>query len=102
MLSIIAVLVVGAVAVAVLAGSSVARTRAQAAADLAALSAATAAMYGSDAPCETAWETARRNGAEQTSCDAEAGVFTVSVQVPAPAGGTARATARAGPASTPR
>ncbi|SDB94842.1 helicase/secretion neighborhood TadE-like protein [Sanguibacter gelidistatuariae] len=100
MLAIIATLVTGAVAVAVLAGSSAARTRAQSAADLAVLGAATSAMYGDAPPCETARETALRNGAVQVSCEDEgAGVFTISVQAPAPAGRTARATARAGPAS---
>lgn len=100
MLAVLAALVVGALAVAVLARSSTARTQAQSAADLAALAAATAAMYATAVPCEIAHETARRNGAELVSCVEEGrGVYTVSVQVPAPVGRTAIAPARAGPAS---
>lgn len=100
MLAIAATLVVVALAVAMLAGASAARTRAQTAADVAALAAATAAMYDSAAPCETARETAQRNGAVLASCvDEGTGVYAVSVRVPAPGGRTAWAPARAGPAS---
>lgn len=100
MLAVVAALAVVALAVAMLAGTSAARTRAQAAADLAALSAGTAAMFAAAVPCEIADETARRNGAVLVSCaDEGAGVFVVSVRVPAPAGRVAGATARAGPAS---
>ena len=100
MLAVSAGLVVVALAVAVLAGTSAARTRAQSAADLAVLAAATAAMYASAVPCDLAAETARRNGAELGSCTGEgAGVYLVSVRVSAPAGRTAAASARAGPVS---
>ena len=100
MLAVVAALLVGALAVAMLAGTSAARNRAQSAADVAALAASTASMYAAADPCETARETARRNDAELTSCtDEGAGVYTVSVGVPAPAGRIASASARAGPAS---
>ena len=100
MLAVSAALVVVALAVAVLAGTSAARTRAQSAADVAVLAAATAAMYAAAEPCELAAETARRNGAELDSCAGEgAGVYAVSVRVSAPAGRTASASARAGPVS---
>ena len=100
MLAIVAALVVGAFGVAMLAGASAARARAQTAADLAALGAATAAMYASAEPCQTAREVAQRNGAVLISCvDERAGVFAVTAEVPAPGGRTAQAPARAGPAS---
>lgn len=99
-LGIVAVLLVCAVTVAALAGASAARGTSEAAADLAALGAATAARDGTGDPCAVAQEVARRNGAASTTCSGEgAGVFTVQVQVSAPLGGTARAVARAGPAS---
>lgn len=100
MLAVVAALVVVAVTVAVLAGTSAARTRAQSAADMAVLAAATAAMYATAVPCEAAGETARRNGAELASCAGEGdGVYAVLVRVAAPAGRTASASARAGPIS---
>lgn len=103
MLALVAMLMVGALAVAMLAGSAAARTKAQVAADLAALGAATAAMYATVVPCEAAHATAQRNGAELLSClDEGAGVFIVSVRVNAPAGQHADAPARAGPASAAR
>ena len=100
MLGVVATVVVAALAVAMLAGTSAARARAQTAADLAALGAGTAAMYAAAAPCETAGEITRRNGAVLISCvDEGAGVFVVSARVEAPAGRAAWASARAGPAS---
>ncbi|WP_106817381.1 Rv3654c family TadE-like protein [Janibacter massiliensis] len=76
--------------------------RAQAAADLGALAAATAARSGADG-CVVGAETARANGGELTTCvDEGGGVFRATVTVPftpiVPADvGPASAVARAGP-----
>ncbi|MFF2620696.1 Rv3654c family TadE-like protein [Oerskovia jenensis] len=102
-LGLIAVVLVLGLALAALASAQGARGRAQAAADLAALAAATALQGGGEA-CRTAQETAERNGAVVVACD-EQGDGVVRVDVTREATGwvgllgTARAAARAGPAS---
>ncbi|WP_246857786.1 Rv3654c family TadE-like protein [Oerskovia sp. KBS0722] len=102
-LGLIAVALVLGLALAALASAQGARGRAQAAADLAALAAATALQRGWEA-CPTAQETAGRNGAVVVACD-EQGDGVVRVDVTREARGwagvlgTARAAARAGPAS---
>jgi len=102
-LGLIAVAFVLGLALAALASAQGARGQAQAAADLAALAAATALQGGWQA-CPTADETAARNGAVVVAC-VEQGHGVVRVDVTreatgwAGALGTARAAARAGPAS---
>lgn len=105
MLALVAVLVVLAGTLATLSGVLVARAKAQGAADLAALSAATVAQrqaFGADLaadPCVVADEVAARNGALVTSCRPERGaVVAVHVAVPTSVG-AATAVARAGPRS---
>ncbi|PRY43166.1 secretion/DNA translocation related TadE-like protein [Geodermatophilus tzadiensis] len=88
---------------AVLVGAAVvARHRAGSAADLAALAAASRAVAGDPAACDTAGEVARANGAALTACTVGDGaVVEVDVAVTVPLGPlgtrTARALARAGP-----
>jgi len=106
LLAVAAVVVVLALAVAALGSAQRARGAAQAAADLGALAAATAARHGSDA-CATAAEAVRRNGAELTACEPEpggvVGVRTARAAVGGGVGpwadliGQATARARAGP-----
>jgi secretion/DNA translocation related TadE-like protein len=81
------------------------RAHAQAAADLAAVSAARAAQRaafgapGGREPCDVAAGVADHNGTALAACDESAGgIVAVAVTVETPAGG-ARATARAGPRS---
>jgi len=104
------VLLVGVVAVAVallaamalLVGAERARAGAQAAADLAALAAAARLVDGAAAggPCAVAAAVATRNGARLVACrPGDGGVVTVTAARPAAGVGTARATARAGPAA---
>ncbi|MBD8078890.1 Rv3654c family TadE-like protein [Cellulosimicrobium arenosum] len=104
-LGIVTALVVVLLALGALAQAQVARGTAQAGADLAALAAARAQRDGWD-PCERAGAVARRNGTVVTGCAAvgdgsvrvdvagERGVRVLGVRV-----GSARASARAGPAS---
>jgi secretion/DNA translocation related TadE-like protein len=80
----------------------VARHRAQSAADLAALAAAARAAEGEEAACGRADEIATVNGAHLVACRLEGFDVTVTAEV-TPAGvaafaGSARASARAGPA----
>lgn len=79
----------------------VARHRAQAAADLAALAAAARLAGGHSAACEQAAVIARAMHSAVTRCDVEALDVVVAVDVPVMLGrigsGTAHATARAGP-----
>lgn len=113
-IALLAVALVLAAAVGTLGGAQVARGRAQAAADLAALAAAdvvavppgvsaTAAALRAADPCARAVVTAERNGARVTSCvPGPGGVVAVTVTVDAgsgPLATTAAARARAGPAS---
>ena len=65
--------------------------RAQVAADLSAVAAATAVFVGNE-PCTAATDTASANGAKVTSCTLDGADATVEVAV-----GRARAKARAGP-----
>jgi secretion/DNA translocation related TadE-like protein len=94
-------LLVGA-ALGVVQSMVVAHRRAQSAADLAALAAASAAARGQPA-CDRAREVAGSNGAELTACDAVGQTVTVTVRVPGPhwLGQQADLTAeaRAGPAA---
>jgi len=102
-LGLIAVALVLGLALAALSSAQGARGQAQTAADLAALAGATALQGGWDA-CPTARETVERNGAELVAC-VEQGDGVVRVDVVREATGwagvlgTARAAARAGPAS---
>ncbi|MET4427977.1 secretion/DNA translocation related TadE-like protein [Mycolicibacterium sp. 624] len=98
MLVVLVMISLGGVAV----GSAViARHRAQAAADLAALAAAGRIALGGDAACASAASIARRMGAAIASCAVDGLDVVVSVDVTAELGrlrvGTARAAARAGP-----
>lgn len=81
----------------------VARHRADSAADLAALAAAARALDGAPAACRAAEGVARAGGAALTGCRVQGEVAVVTVEVVPPGGlgrlGTARTTARAGPAS---
>jgi secretion/DNA translocation related TadE-like protein len=102
-LGLVAVALVLGLALAALASAQGARGQAQAAADLAALAAATALQGGGPA-CPTARETAARNGAQVVAC-VEQGEGVVRVDVTREAVGwsgmlgVARAAARAGPVS---
>lgn len=86
-------------------GSAViARHRAQAAADLAALAAASLVPAGLSAACEKAAAVARAMGTAVNSCTADALDVTVTVDAPVPLAphtiGPARAVARAGPGTS--
>jgi len=98
-----AVVLVLAVALALVVQGTVARARAQAAADLAAVSAARAAQRaafhqaGAGEPCDVAATVAGRNDAALTGCEESAGgIVGVGVAIDTVAG-PARADARAGP-----
>lgn len=96
-------LVVLTVAAAQLGAAVVARHRAQAAADLAALAAATRVPAGAAAACEESAAVAHRLGASGHECALDGLDVVVTVEV-TPAllawpGGPARAAARAGPAT---
>lgn len=98
MMAVVLAATVGAVHI----GSAVvARHRAQAAADMAALAAATVLPAGPDAACEKATTLARAMGATATSCSVDGLDVVVTVDVPMALGewgvGPAHAVARAGP-----
>ena len=80
----------------------VARHRAQAAADLAALAAAARLAAGPEAACAQANAVARQMRVSTTGCDVDDldVVVTVDVRVAVGGWGSARAAARAGPAET--
>ncbi len=82
-------------------GAGVARHRATAAADLAALAAAVRLVEGADA-CGAAAQLAAANAAELAACEVRGGEVGVAVRVPVRLGGlgvfSATARARAGPA----
>jgi len=80
----------------------VARHRAQAAADLAALAAAARLAAGPEAACAQAKAVARQMRVSTTGCDVDDldVVVTVDVRVAVGGWGSARAAARAGPAET--
>lgn len=83
-------------------GSAViARHRAQAAADLAALAGATALPAGRDVACARVRSLTRQLGVDDTACAVNGLDVVVTVEVPVAFGwhGTARAAARAGPVS---
>lgn len=106
LLGVVGVLALLGAGTGVLGQASIARHRAEAAADLAALAAADAALgRASEAPCARASRTAAANAARLAACDPDAdGNVTVTVVVAPRAAlwpgslGPARATARAGPA----
>ena len=97
------VTVVIAMAVAAAGTVIVARHRAQAAADLAALAGAARVMEGEEAACARAREIAFANGARLRSCRVTGWDLTVSAEVSpaqvAAVAGSVTATARAGPAT---
>jgi secretion/DNA translocation related TadE-like protein len=80
----------------------VARHRAQAAADLAALAAAARLAAGPEAACAQAKAVARQMRVSSTGCDVDDldVVVTVDVRLAVGGWGSARAAARAGPAET--
>jgi secretion/DNA translocation related TadE-like protein len=80
----------------------VARHRAQAAADLAALAAAARLAAGAEAACAQAKAVARQMRVSTTGCDVDDldVVVTVDVRLAVGGWGSARAAARAGPAET--
>ena len=86
--SLAAVLVVLAIGVADVARVLTAASRAQSAADAAALAAAQELAFpeGTSAPAEVAAGYAARNGAELRRCACESGTFTADVDVLVPAG----------------
>jgi secretion/DNA translocation related TadE-like protein len=79
----------------------VARHRAQAAADLAALAAAARMPAGVSAACTRATAVARQMLADGVQCEADDLDVVVTVQVAVVFAGWARAAARAGPVSEP-
>jgi secretion/DNA translocation related TadE-like protein len=79
----------------------VARHRAQAAADLAALGAAAQLPAGAEAACGRAGLLARKMRADEIHCRIQGLDVVVTVEVAVGRGGTARAAARAGPVETP-
>jgi len=94
------VVVLAAAALAAVGSATVARHRAQAAADLTALAAAQRAVEGETAACTRAAEVSALNGARLVACRLDGLDMIVTVDV-VPAGGAAwgaaRASARAGP-----
>lgn len=97
----ISLLCVIGTAVLVIGMARTARHQADAAADLAALAAASALLEGGAAPCAAAADIATRNGANLTGCTIEGQTVRVAVSVPVNLGtwglGEALARARAGP-----
>jgi secretion/DNA translocation related TadE-like protein len=101
LLGLVCVVILMAAFLGLLASAQSARGRAQAAADLAALAGASRLLpLGGGDPCGVAARTAERNGGRLAACEDQGrGVVRVRVVVPTRAG-TARAEARAGPASS--
>jgi secretion/DNA translocation related TadE-like protein len=95
------VIVIAVVGVAVQLGAALlARHRAEVAADLAALAAASMVLGGPDVACAAAMDLAHANGAELLSCEQDLLTVRVQVSVRVRAGpmvGTATGRARAGP-----
>jgi secretion/DNA translocation related TadE-like protein len=77
----------------------VARHRAQAAADLAALAAAARLPSGAAAACARATLVAREMRVNDSECGVDGLDVVITVRVPVAFGGAARAAARAGPAA---
>lgn len=100
--AVIAVLVAVTVGIAYVGAAVVARHRAQAAADLAALGAATAVVEGPQSACATASSVASAMGSEVERCEFDGLDVVVEVRTAVASGrwrlGPARAAARAGPA----
>jgi secretion/DNA translocation related TadE-like protein len=85
-------------ALAVIGSATVARHRAQAAADLAALAAALRVLEGESVACARAAEVSARNGASLVACRLDGFDVVVTVEVAGPAvWGAAQRSARAGP-----
>jgi len=103
LLALVAVMLVAASLLGLLASAQLARGRAQSAADLGALAGASRLLAGHPGdPCTTVAAVVRRNHGTLSSCtDEGAGVLVVQVVVSS-AGGTATASARAGPTSARR
>jgi secretion/DNA translocation related TadE-like protein len=98
------VTVLVAIAAAAVGGAIVARHRAQTAADLAALAGALDSLDGVEVACARAGEIAAGNGGHLTACDVDGLDVVVTVEARptglSAIGGTARASARAGPVET--
>lgn len=103
------VLVFAGMAGAAVGAATLARHRAQVAADLGALAGARHAVDGGPVACPAARRVAAANGGRLAACQLEGLDLTVTVEVPVslpalgsgPVAGTARATARAGPVRSP-
>lgn len=95
----IAVLLTATGAGAYLGSAVVARHRAQAVSDLAALAAAARLSSGANAACASAADVARRMQINDIRCAADGLDVIVTAQVAVAFGGAARAAARAGPAT---
>ncbi|MCK8643525.1 pilus assembly protein TadG-related protein [Mycobacterium colombiense] len=95
----IVVLLTAAGAGAYLGSAVVARHRAQAVADLAALAAAARLASGADAACARAAGVARQMRVDDIGCAVDGLDVIVTARVAVAFGGAARAAARAGPAS---
>jgi secretion/DNA translocation related TadE-like protein len=95
------VIVLVAVAFASAGAATVARHRAESAADLAALAGALRVVDGTDTACARSADVSAANGAHMVACTVDGLDVTIVVEVSAIAGiwfsGTARAAARAGP-----
>jgi secretion/DNA translocation related TadE-like protein len=97
----VAVLLCVACAGAYVGSAVVARHRAQAAADLAALAAAARMPFGVEAACARATAVAHQMRVDGVQCGADDLDVVVTVQVAVAIAGPARAAARAGPVSEP-
>lgn len=95
----IVVLLTATGAGAYLGSAVVARHRAQAVADLAALAAAARLSSGADTACARAARLARQMRVDDIRCAVDGLDVVVTAQVPVAFGGAARAAARAGPAT---
>jgi secretion/DNA translocation related TadE-like protein len=95
----IVVLLTATGAGAYLGSAIVARHRAQAVADLAALAAAARLSSGADAACASAAGVARQMRTDDIGCAVDDLDVVVTARVAVAFGGTARAAARAGPAT---
>lgn len=97
----VVVLLLVCVAGAYLGSVLVARHRAQAAADLAALAAATRLPGGAEDACKRAVAVAREMRMKDAGCGVDGLDVVVTIQVPVAFAGTVRAAARAGPSTRP-
>jgi secretion/DNA translocation related TadE-like protein len=99
MMVVVAAVAVGGVYVG---AAVVARHRAQAAADLAALAAAARLTAGHESACAQAITVNRAMGVNQIGCTVEELDVVIAVEAPVAMWGAARAAARAGPIETTR